>query len=241
VFQDLGTLVEVTAKDVAVLPWGGCEGDVGRRRAGRREGARPLTIGRVVPLRMVAPARQYFSFAEYLALEEIAAVKHEFLDGHVWAMAGGTPAHAAIAANVIALLSVQLRGRPCRVFTSDLRIRVLATGLGTYPDVTVVCGRLEADPADPQGNTVTNPLVLVEVLSPSTAEYDRGEKLSHYQRIPSLAEVVLVAHDERRLEIWRREGDHWTLDVFRVGERARLASIESDLVVADVYRDPLAS
>jgi Uma2 family endonuclease len=86
-----------------------------------------------------------------------------------------------------------------------------------------------------------NPLVLVEVLSPSTAEYDRGEKLSHYQRIPSLAEVVLIAHDERRLEVWRREGDHWTVDVFRAGERARLASIESELVVADVYRDPLAS
>lgn len=190
---------------------------------------------------MGAPARQYFSFAEYLALEEIAAVKHEFLDGHVWAMAGGTPTHAAIAANVIALLSMQLRGRPCRVFTSDLRIRVLATGLGTYPDVTVVCGGLETDPADPQGNTVTNPLVLVEVLSPSTAEYDRGEKLSHYQRIPSLGEVVLIAHDERRLEVWRREGDHWTLDVFRAGERARLASIESELDVAEVYRDPFAS
>jgi Uma2 family endonuclease len=190
---------------------------------------------------MVAPVRQLFSFEEYLALEEIAAVKHEFLGGHVWAMAGGTPAHAAIAANVIALLSAQLRDRPCRVFTSDLRIRVLATGLGTYPDVTVVCGQLETDPADPRGNTVTNPLVLVEVLSPSTDEYDRGEKLAHYQRIPSLAEVVLIAHDERRLEIWRREGDHWTLDVFRAGARARLASLGADLDVAEVYRDPLAS
>ena len=190
---------------------------------------------------MVAPVRQYFSFAEYLELEEIAAVKHEFLGGHVWAMAGGTPAHAAIAANVIALLSAQLRGRPCRVFTSDLRIRVLATGLGTYPDVTVVCGQLETDPADPRGNTVTNPLVLVEVLSPSTEEYDRGEKLAHYQRIPSLAEIVLIAHNDRRLEVWRREGDRWTLDVFRADERAQLASIGSELAVAEVYRDPLAA
>lgn len=190
---------------------------------------------------MVAPVRQLFSFEEYLALEEIAAVKHEFLGGHVWAMAGGTPAHAAIAANVIALLSAQLRGRPCRVFTSDLRIRVLATGLGTYPDVTLVCGQLETDPADRRGNTVTNPLVLVEVLSPSTEEYDRGEKLAHYQRIPSLAEVVLIAHDERRLEVWRREGGHWTLDVFRPGEGARLASLGGELAVDEVYRDPLAS
>ena len=190
---------------------------------------------------MVAPVRQLFSFEEYLALEEIAAVKHEFLGGHVWAMAGGTPAHAAIAANVIALLSTQLRDRPCRVFTSDLRIRVQATGLGTYPDVTVVCGHLETDAADPRGNTVTNPLVLVEVLSPSTEEYDRGEKLAHYQRISSLAAVVLIAHDERRLEVWHREGDHWTLDVFRTGDRARLASLGCDLDVAEVYRDPFAT
>lgn len=190
---------------------------------------------------MVAPVRQRFSFVEYLVLEEIAVVKHEFLDGHVWAMAGGTPAHAAIAANVIALLSAQLRDRPCRVFTSDLRIRVQATGLGTYPDVSVVCGRLETDPADPRGNTVTNPAVLVEVLSPSTEEYDRGEKLAHYQRIPSLAEIVLVAHDERRLEVWRRQGDHWTVDVFRDGDRARLPSLGIELAVAEVYRDPLAT
>lgn len=183
--------------------------------------------------------RQHFSFAEYLSLEEIAAVKHEFLGGHVWAMAGGTPAHAAIAANVIALLSEQLRGRPCRVFTGDLRIRVHATGLGTYPDVSVVCGKLETDPDDPRGNTVTNPTALVEVMSPSTEEYDRGEKLAHYQRIPSLTEVVLVAHDERRLEVWRRDGGRWTLDVYRAGERARLPSI-GELAVDEVYRDPLA-
>ena len=195
----------------------------------------------MLPLNMVASARQRFSFDEYLALEEIATVKHEFLGGHVWAMAGGTPAHAAIAANVIALLSAQIRDRPCRVFTSDLRIRVQATGLGTYPDVTVVCGRLETDPEDPRGNTVTNPIVVVEVMSPSTEEYDRGEKLAHYQRIPSLAEIVLVAFDERRLEVWRCEGGHWTIDVFRAGDRARLPSLGSELAVDEVYRDPLAT
>jgi Uma2 family endonuclease len=188
---------------------------------------------------VVAPVRQHFSFAEYLVLEEIAAVKHEFLGGHVWAMAGGSPAHAAVAANVIAALSAQLRDRPCRVFNGDLRVRVLATGLGTYPDVSVVCGRLETDPADPRGNTVTNPVVLVEVLSPSTEEYDRGEKLAHYRKIPSLAEVVLIAHDERRLEVWHREGERWTVDVFRAGERARLASLGCELAIDEVYRDPL--
>ncbi len=82
-----------------------------------------------------------------------------------------------------------------------------ATGLGTYPDVTVICDRLEADPDDPAGHTVTNPRVIVEVLSPSTEDYDRTEKLQHYQRIPSVEETVLVAHDARRVELFRRASD----------------------------------
>src|SRR5690606_31274388 len=122
------------------------------------------------------------------------SIKHEFLDGLVWAMAGGSPEHAAIAANIVALLVNQLAGRRCRVFSSDLRVRVKATGLATYPDVTVVCEQLELDPDDPKGHTVTNPKLLVEVLSPSTAEYDRGEKLDHYRQIESLEVILLVAH-----------------------------------------------
>jgi Uma2 family endonuclease len=188
---------------------------------------------------VVSLVRQRFTFAEYLALEEMAAIKHEFLDGNAWAMAGGTPEHAAIAANIIASLSAQLRDRPCRVYTGDLRVRVKATGLGTYPDVTVVCAQLETDPDDPRGHTVTNPKVLVEVLSPSTEDYDRGEKLAHYKRVDSLAEIVLVAHDEPRVEVWRRRGDHWTLEVARDDERAQLESIGAELPLADVFRDPL--
>src|SRR5690606_3991742 len=98
---------------------------------------------------MAEPARQKYSFEGYIELEEMSPlVKHEFLDGQVWALAGGSPDHAAIATNVATLLSNQLRGQPCRVFGSDLRVRVKATGLATYPDVTVVCGRLELDPDD---------------------------------------------------------------------------------------------
>jgi Uma2 family endonuclease len=192
-------------------------------------------------LTRVEPARQRHSFAEYLALEEISAVKHEFLDGHVWAMAGGSPDHAAIAVNISSLLREQLRGQPCRMFCSDLRVRVLATGLGTYPDVTVVCGPLETDPADLRGNTVTNPRVVVEVLSGSTEEYDRGEKLAHYKRIDSLAEIVLVAHDTRRLEVWRRDGDVWSLELARNDESAELRSLRCKLPLADVYDDPLGT
>ena len=116
-------------------------------------------------------------------LEDDSGIKHEFLDGQVWAMTGGSPDHAATTGNVLTLLNVQLSGKKCRVFTPDLRIRGVATGLGTYPDVSVVCGRLEFDAQDSKEHTVVNPRVLVEVRSPSTAPYDRGEKLRHYQTI----------------------------------------------------------
>ncbi len=182
-----------------------------------------------------------FTFAEYVTADEESGVKLEFLGGHVWAMAGGSPDHAAMAGNIVTLLNVQLAGKKRRVFTSDLRVRVKATGLGTYPDVSVVCGRLELDPEDPTRHTATNPRVLVEVLSPSTEEYDRGDKLAHYEQIPELAEIVLVAHDRHELQIVRREADgSWSSHVARDGERAHVASIGCELPVGEVYRDPLA-
>ena len=188
---------------------------------------------------MADAARQKYSFEEYIRLEDLSPrVKHEFLRGEVWAMAGGSPDHAAVAANLSASLHTQLRGQR-RVFSSDLRIRVLATGLGTYPDVAVVCDELELDPEDPKGHTVTNPRVIVEVLSPSTEEYDRGEKLDHYKRIEALEEVVFVSHDERLVDIVRRNGDAWIRQEARDGV-ARLTSIPCELHLDEVYRDPLA-
>lgn len=190
---------------------------------------------------MVQPVRQRFTFVDYLQLEEDSGVKHEFLDGVAWAMAGGSPDHAAIAGNITTLLNIALRDKQCRVFSSDLRIRVKATGLSTYPDVSVICGSLELDPEDRKGHTVLNPRLLVEVLSPSTEQYDRGEKLAHYKQIQSLDEIVLVAHDERRLEIWRREGPTWTLRVARGTEAAELERLGCSLPLDDVYRNPLSA
>lgn len=190
---------------------------------------------------MGEPAHHRFSFGQYLMLEEDSGIKHEFLEGQVWAMSGGTPEHAAVAGNVLTLLNVQLAGKKCRVFTSDLRIRVVATGLGTYPDVSVVCGRLALDPEDAKRHTVVNPRILVEVLSPSTEVYDRGEKLRQYQQVPSVDEIVLVAHDRPEIEVVRREADGtWSRHVARAGESARLLSIDCDLPVSEVFRDPLA-
>jgi Uma2 family endonuclease len=189
---------------------------------------------------MAQSVHHVFSFAEYVHLESDSTVRHEFFGGRLWAMSGGSPRHAATAARILHALTGQLRDRPCEVFTSDLRIRVQATGLATYPDGSVVCGSLELDPEDPKGHTVVNPKVVVEVLSPSTEAYDRGEKLSHYQRIESLREIVLVAQAERYIELWRRDdAGTWTRTEHRDGS-VTLASVACALPLDDVYRDPLA-
>ena len=189
---------------------------------------------------MVAPVRHRFDFAAYVLLEQDSQVKHEFLDGLVWAMAGGSPAHSGIAANIARLLGSQLEGRRCRVFNSDLRIRVKATGLATYPGVTVVCGQLELDPDDASHHTVTNPKLIVEVLSPSTEDYDRGEKLEHYRQVPSLEAVLLVAQDAPRVEAWNRTAGGWSKALYEAGSTGEVASLDCHLAVDGIYHDPLA-
>jgi Uma2 family endonuclease len=182
--------------------------------------------------------RHRYTYADYLALEESSNVKHEYLEGEIYAMAGGTPDHAALAMAVGAALIEQLRGKPCRVFSSDLRIRVLATGLAAYPDVTVVCGPLQHDTES--GTTVVNPTVLVEVSSNGTEDYDRGEKLDHYRQIPSVRECLLVSHRSRSMEVWRRDPKGaWEQQEVRSGETVRLASIDCALSVDEVYRTAL--
>jgi Uma2 family endonuclease len=190
---------------------------------------------------MSEAAHHRLTFDDYLRIEADSGTKHEFMHGQVFAMSGGTPAHARVTMNVGALLRQALRGQPCAVFSSDLRVHALATGLGTYADVTVICGKVELDPEDRRGHTALNPRVLVEVLSPSTEDYDRGEKLGSYKQIPSVEEVVLVAHDRREVEIVRRESDgSWSRHVARDGESAKLLSLGCELAVRDLYEDPLA-
>jgi len=177
--------------------------------------------------------RRHYTYDEYLALDEASNVRLEFYAGDIYAMAGGTPEHAALCLQVGSSLNVQLEGRPCRVYGSDLRVRVLATGLATYPDVSVVCGPLERDPEGK--NTILNPRLVVEVLSPSTADYDGGEKREHCQQIPALREVVLVAHDERRIEVHRRGPQGWSRHQAGPGESIELGSISCHLDVDALY------
>jgi Uma2 family endonuclease len=189
---------------------------------------------------MGGPApKPYVTHAEYLALEAESPTKHEWLDGVIYDMSGGTPDHAGLAAAVLIALGNQLRGKRCRVYTADLKVRVLATGLSTYADVSVVCGALEVDPSDK--NAATNPVVVVEVLSDSSEAYDRGEKFGHYRRIPSLAEYVLVSQRSPRIEVFRKnEAGKWVLaEEASAGEVAPLLSIGCALSVDEVYLDPL--
>ncbi len=178
-----------------------------------------------------------FTFAEYLAQERAGETKHELFNGEIYDMARGTTEHARLASNMTVVLAEQLRGKPCAVFSADLLVRVLATGMATYPDLSVICGRMERDPEDK--NVATNPIILVEVLSGSTESKDRGEKFAHYRRIPSLKEYVLVSQHEPRIEVFRRTDEGWILSEATAGESVKLLSIDGALSVDAVYANAL--
>ena len=180
------------------------------------------------------------SYAEYLEFEATSDTKHEYLRGEVLAMAGGTPDHAALALAIGAELVAGLRGRPCRAFSSDLRVRIEATDLSTYPDITVVCGTLETSGLDP--HAATNPVLIVEVLSDSTEAYDRGQKFAHYRQIPSLREYLLVSQTEPRLEAYaKNDAGQWVLREAGRGEQLALRSLEGVVLDVDtIYADPLS-
>jgi len=173
--------------------------------------------------------------AEYLEFERTSEIKHEFFAGEVLSMTGASEAHNLICVNVIAELRNQLRGRSCKIYPSDMRVKVEATGLYTYPDISVVCG--DAQFADTELDTLINPLVIIEVLSPSTERYDRGRKFQQYRVLPSLREYVLVAQDHPRIEHYHlQETGTWQLsDAQGMEANLELPSIGCTLALAEVY------
>lgn len=180
------------------------------------------------------------TYPEYLDFERAAEGRHEFVNGLVYAMVGGSPEHARLAQSIGAELRAALRAAGCAVFSSDLRVRVLATGRSTYPDLTVVCGRLERAPDD--DDAVTNPTVLVEVLSDSTETADRGDKWAHYQRIPSLQAYLLVSQSSPRIEVFARDEavpGGWQYRAYGAGETVKLARPPLRVDLDAVYDNPL--
>jgi Uma2 family endonuclease len=190
---------------------------------------------------MNEPARKLHStYAEYLKLERKSETKHEYVNGEIIAMAGGTIEHGRLAANISRELGNALRGRRCAVYSSDVRVRIRATGRATYPNVSVACGHAERDAED--DDALINPVVLVEVLSDSTEKDDRGEKFGHYRRIPSLRHYVLVSQHEPRIDYFTKtESGRWELDDARPGGVVRLEAIGCEISVDAVYADPFAS
>jgi Uma2 family endonuclease len=183
---------------------------------------------------MPAALRPRHSLAEYLDIEERSGeVRHEYVGGEIFAIAGGSVEHSALATTLSGLLLAHLRGGPCRPYGSDLRLWIKSVEVATYADVSVVCDPLERDPESP--THVTNPRVVVEVLSPTTERYDREQKRLYDQSLDSLCEYLLVAQDRRRVEIWRRDGSEWIHSVHDAGMRAPLPSIGFELAVDELY------
>jgi Uma2 family endonuclease len=188
---------------------------------------------------MVIPGRRLhrYTYADYVALEKESPTKHEFFDGEIYAMAGGSEDHSALAANVVAALVTALEDRPCRVHTSDLRIYAEAVGLATFPDGSVICGELEQHRPSPEA-TALNPVILVEVTSDSSEDYDNGPKLEAYRTIPTLREYIIVSHRERRITVHQRdESGTWTMRAAIAGGRVGVPTLGTDLSVDVVYRN----
>ena len=173
--------------------------------------------------------------ADYLRLERAAETKSEYVNGEMRPMPGASRKHNLIATNLLASLHFQLRKSQCEVYPSDMRVKVAATELITYPDISIVCGEPHFD--DNYKDTLLNPTLLVEVLSPSTAAYDRGDKFENYRQLASLQEYLLVAQDKMHVEHYCRQPDHtWLFTEFKqASDHLHLPSVHCELTLADIY------
>ena len=182
-----------------------------------------------------AAAQTYVTPEEYLAFERKATTKHEYLNGQIVAMSGASFAHNFITVNIATSLNIQLMEGECRVATSDMRVKVTQIDSYFYPDVVVVCGEPRAE--DDTFDTLLNPTLIVEVLSPSTEGYDRGEKFEHYQQIASLKDYILISQDEVHVEYYYRQENEWLQTEFRgLEDVLSLLSIGCELRLSDIYR-----
>ena len=185
---------------------------------------------------MALPARKFYTPAEYLALEEAAESKSEYHNGEIYAMTGTSVNHNRIAGNVFAALHRALNRGPCEVFNNDMRLLAKSKELYTHPDVSVVCGKIEF--AQGRNDMITNPIVIVEVLSSATKNYDRGRKFDLYRAIKTLQDDVLIDQQRARIEYFQRLADGtWALEEYEGLEgKLHLRSIAVDLRIRDIYQ-----
>ena len=184
---------------------------------------------------MSAVPKPSFTVAEYLVIENAAEFRSEYYDGEMFAMAGASIPHNLICMNLTLAVGTQLKGKPCRPIGSDQRVKIQRKGLFTYPDLLIVCGELQIAPDDPM--SILNPTALVEILSPTTAGYDRGRKFHSYRLIPSLKEYVLISQDEPLCESYfRRDDGNWEYAIFEGLETAlEFRSVPVRIPLAELY------
>jgi Uma2 family endonuclease len=184
---------------------------------------------------MAIPAKKLYTPEEYLVLEERAEQRSEYYDGEIFAMAGDSANHNQIVINLAIALESAFEKKPCRVFATDMRLLVTKSGLYTYPDVMVVCGKLEFVPG--RNDTVTNPILIVEVLSESTQGYDRTTKFRFYRQIPSLQEYVLIDQARAYVECFRKmEGGRWVFEAYdQLEDSVALQSLDLKIPLARIY------
>jgi len=174
--------------------------------------------------------------ADYLGNEQDSTLKHEYVAGEVFAMAGASKRHGTLALNAAITLRQHLRGRPCGVWMADMKVRVRADSAYYYPDVVVTCDAADLGPDAPK-DYLQAPILVVEVLSETTEPVDRREKLLSYRRLPSLHEYVLVDQNKPWVEVFRRTAAGWTQDIYEAGETVRLESVDLTLAMAELYAD----
>jgi Uma2 family endonuclease len=185
----------------------------------------------------IAYGKQKYSVAEYLELEDAATEKHEYYKGELFAMSGAKMPHNHITSNLVGSLGRELSGKPCKPFGSDTRVHIEENTLFTYPDVTVVCGKVIT--LNDDDYNVLNPTIIFEVLSPSTKHYDSGEKFKLYQDIPTLREYVMIDSESVNVAVWRiSEEGKWVLTEHKKNsETLLLHSIDVSLTIAEIYTD----
>ena len=183
------------------------------------------------------PQKRRFTIAEYLELENEADERHEYQDGEILAMAGGSPEQSFIIANFVREAGNSLKGKPCRVAESNLRIRIPHIPRYMYPDASIICGPLQIDPQDPRRQTILNPKVIIEVLSPSTEAYDRGDKFTQYRQIQAFEEYILISQDRPNFESFLRQADEaWSILNFTgLDAAAKIRSLGISIPMAELY------
>ena len=203
--------------------------------ADRQMSEKTYFYGKELRAPAVAYGKQKFTIEEYLAMEEAATEKHEYYKGEIFAMSGPKVPHNTISINMLVELGNKLKGKKCRPFSSDQRIHIETNTLFTYPDISIICG--EPETLNNDNWNVLNPAIIIEVLSPSTRNYDRGEKFKLYRDIPALKEYILVDSETIHIEIFRlNDSNHWELEEYdAVEEMLYIKTINERISLADIY------